>query len=133
MAKGKKPLSPDQISKLKAEFAIDKKPIPPWDKATNKNTTRDLRQYGIEQYLAALDLASKVEHPHAKELEEIRLLANAWRIGFNNGVLNNTRTGADKGRDQLETLYFEIELRVSELSNATGFDLLDRATWGDTP
>jgi hypothetical protein len=133
MAKDKKPLSPDQVAKLKAEFSIDKKPIPPWDKATNLNTTRDLRQYGIEQYLAALDLASKVEHSHAKELEEIRLLANAWRIGFNDGVVNNTRTGADKGRNQLETLYFEIELRVSELSNATGFDLLDRATWGDTP
>ncbi len=133
MTDEKKSLSPDQVSKLKAEFAMDKKPIPPWYKATNKNTTRDLRQYGIEQYLAALDAASKIDHAHAQALEEIRLLANAWRIGFNDRVLNNTRTGADKGRDKLETLYFELEQRVSELSNTTGFDLLDRSTWGDTP
>lgn len=133
MAKEKKPLSPEQTAKLKAEFAIDKKPIPPWYKATNAATTSDLKRFGVEQYLAALDAASKVEHSHAKELQEIRLLANAWILGFNARVVNNTRTGANKGRDKLDELYSELEQRVSELSNATGFDLMDKTTWGDTP
>lgn len=133
MPKDKKPLSPDQAAKLKAEFGTDKKSIPPWYKATNAATTSDLKRFGVEQYLGALDAASKVEHSHAKELDEIRLLANAWVIGFNARVVNNTRTGANKGRDKLDELYSQLEQKVSELSNATGFDLLDRSTWGDTP
>lgn len=133
MPKDKKPLSPDQTAKLKAEFGTDKKSIPPWYRATNAATTSDLKRFGVEQYLAALDAASKVEHSHAKQLDEIRLLANAWVIGFNDRIVNNTRTGANKGRNKLDAIYYELEQKVSELSNATGFDLLDKSTWGDTP
>lgn len=124
--RGKKLLSADKIAALKAEQTS---PIPPWSKATNENTRRDLRIYNIDQYLAAVEKALAIENPHAKELLEIQTLANAYLIGFNDRILNTPRTGANKGRNELEALYFDLEAKVNDLSNRTGFDLLDPETW----
>lgn len=133
MTKKKKALSPDQETRLKAEYATEKKPIPPWFKATNENTTRDLHRYSVEMYLNAIDDALLIENPHCKELIEIRVMLNAWTIAFNDRILNNTRTGTDKGRDKLEQHWMETQKRINEFNNRTGFDLLDKSTWGDTP
>ncbi len=133
MEKKKKALSPDQLDKLKAEYSTEKKPIPPWFKTTNSNTKKDLHRYSVEQCLNATEDALSIENPHHQELLDIRVMLNAWLIGFNDRILNNTRTGANKRRDELEQLWFDTQLRISELETRTGFDLLDRTTWGDTP
>lgn len=124
--RGKKLLSADKIAALKAEKTS---PIPPWFKATNENTRRDLRIYNIDQYLAAVEKALAIENPHAKKLLEIKTLANAYLIRFNDRILNTSKTAANKGRNELEALYFELEAKVNDLSNRTGFDLLDPETW----
>jgi hypothetical protein len=125
-----KPLSPRELESLKAGHKLEGGEIPPWFAASNKNTSRDLRRFSVELMLANVLEALGQETPHAKELDQIKVMLGAWQIGFNDRVLNTSRTEANKGRDKLEALYFEIEAKVNNLWNATGFDLRDKETWG---
>jgi hypothetical protein len=121
-----KALTPKQLERLKAGYKLEGGPIPPWYKATNKNTNTDLKRftvYQIQEALAQALLTAK----HQEQLEEIRDLANRAEIALN--IVFNSTKREPKYRERVETLVSELELAISKLENSTGFDLLDKKTW----
>lgn len=121
-----KALTPKQLDRLKAGYKLEGGEIPPWYKATNKNTNTDLKRFNVYQIQEALEQAL-LTGKHREQLEAIRDLANRAEIALN--VVSNATKRDPKYRERVEALITELELAVSKLDNSTGFDLLDKKTW----
>ena len=121
-----KPLTPRQLERLREGYKLEGGEIPPWYKATNKNTTRDLKRFNVYQIQGALEQALPTGK-HREQLEAIRDLANRAEIALN--VVFNATKREPKYRERVEALVVDLELAISNLDNSTGFDLLDKETW----
>lgn len=121
-----KALTPKQLDRLKAGYKLEGGEIPPWYKATNKNTTRDLKRFTVYQIQEALEQAL-LTGKYREQLEEIRNLANRAETALN--VVFNATKKDPKYRERVEALIGDLELEVSKLDNSTGFDLLNKETW----
>jgi hypothetical protein len=121
-----KALTPKQLDRLKAGYKLEGGQIPPWYKATNKNTNTDLKRFNVYQIQEAIEQAL-LTGKHREQLEAITDLANRAEIALN--VVSNATKRDPKYRERVEALITELELAVSKLDNSTGFDLLDKKTW----
>jgi hypothetical protein len=121
-----KALTPKQLDRLKAGYKLEGGQIPPWYKATNKNTNTDLKRFNVYQIQEALEQAL-LTGKHREQLEAIRDLANRAEIAQN--ITFNATKRDPKYRERVEALISDLELAVSGLDNSTGFDLLDKETW----
>ncbi len=121
-----KPLTPKQLDRLKAGYKIGGGEIPPWEKAANKNTLYDLKRFAVYQILDALEKALKTGK-HQTELKAIQELAQRAEIAQN--YIANAPKRATKHRERVAALITELEVAISNLDNATGFDLYDKETW----
>lgn len=121
-----KALTPKQAEKLKAGYKIDGGAVPPWVKAANDNTARDLKRFVVYQAQDALDAALKTGK-HSEQLKHIKALANLAETEQNK-VFNATKRER-KNRERVAQLIADLELAISQLDNSTGFDLFDRETW----
>ncbi len=121
-----KALTPKQLDRLKAEYKLEGGQIPPWIKAANKNTTRDLKRFNVYQIQEALEQALLIGK-HREQLQAIRDLANRAETELN--VVFNATKRDPKNRERVEALISDLELEISKLDNSTGFDLLDKKTW----
>ena len=73
-----KALTPKQLDRLKAEYKLEGGQIPPWIKAANKNTTRDLKRFNVYQIQEALEQALLI----GKHREHLEAMGKRWaRIG----------------------------------------------------
>jgi hypothetical protein len=124
-----KALTPKQLDRLKAGYKLEGGQIPPWYKATNKNTNTDLKRFNVYQIQEALEQAL-LTGKHREQLEAIRDLANRAEIALN--VVFNATKRDTKYRERVEALIRELELAVSNLDNSTGFDLLSKETWKES-
>lgn len=102
--------------------------IPPWWKELNSNTTTDLNAHTIEEILARLDDALKVEGCPSRELLVIQSHARVCQLGWDR-IRNATRQ-EPKHRKELMLQFRQVESLINALSNSTGFDLYEKATWG---
>jgi hypothetical protein len=121
-----KALTPKQLDRLKAGYKLEGGQIPPWIKAANKNTTRDLKRFNVYQIQEALEQALLIGK-HREQLQAIRDLANRAETELN--VVFNATKRDPKNRERVEALISDLELEISKLDNSTGFDLLDKKTW----
>jgi predicted NodU family carbamoyl transferase len=121
-----KVLTPKQLDRLKAGYRLEGGEIPPWYKATNKNTNTDLKRFNVYQIQEALEQAL-LTGKHREQLEAIRDLANRGEVALN--VVFNATKRDPKHRERVEALISDLELAVSRLDNETGFDLLSKETW----
>ena len=121
-----KPLTPKQLERLRQGYKLEGGQIPPWYKATNKNTNTDLKRFNVYQIQGALEQALPTGK-HREQLEAIRDLANRAEIALN--VVFNATKREPKYRERVEALVVDLELAISNLDNSTGFDLLDKETW----
>jgi hypothetical protein len=121
-----KPLTPRQLDRLKAGYKLEGGEIPPWYKATNMNSTRDIKRYSVYQIQDALGQALPTGK-HREQLEAIRDLANRSETALN--VVFNATKRDPKYRERVEALLMDLELAISNLDNSTGFDLHDKETW----
>jgi hypothetical protein len=121
-----KPLTPKQLERLRQGYKLEGGQIPPWYKATNKNTNTDLKRFNVYQIQGALEQALPTGK-HREQLEAIRDLANRAEIALN--VVFNAKKREPKYRERVEALVVDLELAISNLDNSTGFDLLDKETW----
>jgi hypothetical protein len=121
-----KPLTPKQLERLRQGYKLEGGEIPPWYKATNKNTTRDLKRFNVYQIQDALEQAL-LTGKHREQLLAIRDLANRAETELN--VIFNATKREPKNRERVEVQISDLELSVSQLHNSTGFDLHDKETW----
>jgi hypothetical protein len=121
-----KPLTPRQLERLREGYKLEGGEIPPWYKATNKNTNTDLKRYSVYQIQDATGQAL-LSGKHREQLEAIRDLANRAEIALN--VVFNATKREPKYRERVEALVVDLKLAISNLDNSTGFDLLDKETW----
>jgi len=121
-----KPLTPKQLERLRQGYKLEGGQIPPWYKATNKNTNTDLKRFNVYQIQGALEQALPTGK-HREQLEAISDLANRAEIALN--VVFNATKREPKYRERVEALVVDLELAISNLDNSTGFDLLDKETW----
>jgi hypothetical protein len=121
-----KPLTPKQIEQLKAGYKIGGGAVPPWVKAANENTARDLKRFVVYQAQDALDAAIKTGK-HKEQLQHIKALANLAETEQNK-VFSATKR-EPKNRERVAQLIADLELAISQLDNSTGFDLFDKETW----
>jgi hypothetical protein len=124
-----KALTPKQLDRLKAGYKLEGGQIPPWYKATNKNTNTDLKRFNVYQIQEAIEQALPTGK-HREQLEAIRDIANRAEIALN--VVFNATKRDPKYRDRVEALITELELAVSKLDDSTGFDLLSKETWKES-
>jgi hypothetical protein len=123
-----KKLATKQVEGARRVQAIRKeRGIPPWWKASNENTRRDLQAVSVEHYLQRVEAALAVEGSPAKELELIKVKCLTHRRGVD--ILRNATKQEPKNRKVLEVLFREIESLVNDLDNSSGFNLFDEATW----
>jgi hypothetical protein len=121
-----KPLTPKQLERLRQGYKLEGGEIPPWYKATNKNTTRDLKRITVYQILDAIDQALQTGK-HREQLEAIRSLAKRAETAFN-AIAESTKRDP-KYRERLGELVAELEISITDLEHLTGFDLHDKETW----
>jgi hypothetical protein len=121
-----KPLTPRQLARLKAGYNIEGGEIPPWYKATNKNTTRDVKRITVYQILDAIDQALQTGK-HREQLDVIRSSAKRAETAFN-AIAESTKRDP-KYRERLAELVAELEIAITDLEHLTGFDLHDKETW----
>jgi hypothetical protein len=103
--------------------------IPPWWKAQNENTHKDLNAVTAEQILDQIEKALGIENCPAAALQEIKTQVNTFILGMDR--VRNATKREPKNRDKLEKVFRNIEMKINNLNNATGFDLYDSSTWGD--
>lgn len=105
--------------------------LTPYQEPKNKITRIDLSLSAVYLIQAALTEAELLGL-YPEQLGQIRKLSGRVELGIN--AISELPRQAPKYRDQLESVYRELEQAINDLWNSTGFDLLDQKSWdSDTP
>lgn len=105
--------------------------LAPYQEPKNRITRIDLSLSSVYLIQKALTQA-ELTGLHAEQLRQIRNLSSRVESGIN--AIAELPRQAPKYREQLESVYRELEQTINDLWNSTGFDLLDRKSWEpDTP
>jgi chromosome segregation ATPase len=105
--------------------------LAPYQEPKNRITRIDLSLSSVYLIQTALTQA-ELTGLHTEQLRQIRNLSSRVESGLN--AIAELPRQAPKYREQLESVYRELEQTINDLWNSTGFDLLDRKSWEpDTP